>query len=281
MIVADAGNAQIPPALRGVGARIELPVEVYGRLRAKPNQELNAPLVVRVLEQPGGLQVAEFVGTIPGTYDLLAFLERADGRVLADAPAREVVIVSTLPAEGAVDLAGAATAPPSVGGLPMTLIIIVAALWLMLPVAVFLSRRKQPPKAAPVEVRVRTLMEEIAALGAASSEGTLSTAEKGRLELLLIRFCRERLREEPRRDGLDALGLPPNAGEADIIRALRQHPQTRELVQAMEAWLHRAPATDEERRADAQRASGELERFLRHELERASAPMSTSTGGAA
>lgn len=258
------------PALRGVAGRFEVDASIYGRLRAKPDQPIDAPIIVRVVDAPGGAQVVEYLGTLAGEYDLLGRLERLDGRALADVPPIKVSVVSTLPAERATDLAGEGATAPEVSPFPIVVVILVAALWILLPIAAIVRRRARPRAAAPVVERPPTIPEEIAALARQSRARPLTVDERGRLELMLMRFWRERLRGDASNPAFAAIGLSRDASDADIIRALRDHPAARDLIRAVEAWLHRAPHAEA---AGADAAAVEIDRFLEREMAVIGAPV--------
>src|SRR6185503_15018517 len=89
-------------------------------------------------------------------------------------------------------------------------------------------RRKPPiglPAAAPRQPTIEDLLR--AALATASSRA-LTVEEQGRLELLVLRYFADRL-NRPNEAKNDRAGL---------LRAIRESPETRDLVIAVERWLH-------------------------------------------
>ncbi|MBX3355495.1 MAG: hypothetical protein KF724_07325 [Phycisphaeraceae bacterium] len=251
-------------ALRGISERVEAPRARFGALRAKPNQPLDAPIVVRVVDGPGDTQFIEFVGTVPGEFELIDRLERIDGRAIEPSASLRVKVESVLFGATDSDLRGESAAVPIVRGGVVVLIVGLVAVWLILPLLALLQRRPSVAEPLAAPPAPPTVAEEIAAIASRAREATLSVDEQGRLELLLLRFWRERLRPATP-VGTDA-GLAGAAhsdcttATAEAVRALRTHPESGALIRAIEAWLHQHPDRSSE---SAARAAQELERFIR------------------
>lgn len=242
---ADAAlEIALPPVATGsrglVGTYV---VEYVGpRLRAKPDQAITAPLIVRVLDEPapaGSTDAAastpryriEFIGTVVGTYDLRELIEHADGSGAAALPPLPVRIDSELPSAHGTDLFLEDRPVPALRSWYRVGMILLVLAWLAIPVIAIVRRamRRTPPVVVEPPAPPPTLADRLRPLVEAAMRGELSVPERARLELLLIDVWRDRL-------GLAA--LPP----AQALIRLRRDPQAGELLRAVEGWLH-APAT--------------------------------------
>jgi hypothetical protein len=211
---------------RGIAGAVD--VTYTHRLRAKPGQTPSSPVLVRIAPgRDAGTQRIEFIGTVSGEYDLREYIVREDGAAAADLPPMPVRIVSRLPPDHGTDLFGRDESSYSLSAHYREIMVGLAAIWLAVPAFVVvrrLSRRKviAPP---PVAVPVRTLADELREV-LASASGPLSVAERGRLELLLLRYFRE------------ARGDAAAADLTVAVGSLREQEPTRGVVLAMERWLH-------------------------------------------
>ncbi len=222
-------------ASRGVGG--EFTFEYAGAiLRAKPNQAITSPTLVRValMDSPSGAAPGRartykvsFIGAVAGTVDLREFVERADGQALTDLPDLSVSIVSQLPEKHGTDLFSAKHPTYLLEGNYRTLMYGFVGLWVAVPAIVLVRRmmRKQAEAPAPVAAPPPTLSELLRPLVEAAADRGLSVAEQGRLELLLLSFWRERL-------GLASLS------PAQAIARIRADPAAGQLLVAVERWLH-------------------------------------------
>jgi hypothetical protein len=221
------------------GAIGEILFEYAGApLCATADQPESARVLVRLsrLEAPAGAVASPpgvsryrltFIGSVAGDYDLLPFIEHCDGRPVTDLAPIRVSVFSQLPERHGTDLYLTERPLPSITGRYRVLIGVVLALWILLPAIVIgrrLLRRAAPPS-ADVPEPPPTLADQLRPLVEAAMDRGLSTADQGRLELLLLRYWRSRL-------ALDA--LPP----ADAIARLRREPEAGRLLTAVEGWLH-------------------------------------------
>ncbi|MBL9121516.1 MAG: hypothetical protein JNL80_16530 [Phycisphaerae bacterium] len=201
-------------------------------LRAKPDQPLSAPILVRVSQAKAPESAApryriEFIGSVAGDYDLRDYLEFSDGSpatTLAPIPVR---VVSHLPANHGSDLFTVPEPPFRLESHYRTIFIALALLWLSVPIVVLVRRalrRPTPPVFAP-QVAEPTLADLLRPLVERAMRDGLSVREQGRLELLLLHFWRERL-------GMHDMS------PSDTLAHLRRHAEAGELLRAVEGWLH-------------------------------------------
>ena len=210
----------------GMRAFVEQVVLPGSELVAAPSN-LKTPLIVRVLKTwPHGEHLRydfEWVGLVPGHYDLVKFLVRKDGSPMVGLPEVAVEATSLLPSGAAEPSDLVPQSPRRLNGYT-SLQIAVGAAWLVGLLAIlFLGRRRRvraaaPPPAPTLADRLRPLVQAVAAGGA-------DTGAKAELERLLVAFWRSRL------------GLR-DAKAADAIVAIKQHAEAGALLRQLEAWLH-------------------------------------------
>jgi hypothetical protein len=167
----------------------------------------------------------------PGKYDLRAYLQDGDGRVVAEGPPVMVEGVSLLPAKNNAILLKVPTTPmPQFGGYTV-LATTAVAVWALVLISLLLVGRKRRPRPLPVELPATplTLAERLRPLVTAAARGELSVHQKSELEMLLLGYWRRRLR-------LEDLTME------EVMSRLRQDHGSGGLVQTLESWLH-APAT--------------------------------------
>ena len=204
-------------------------------LKAKPQLDSDAPIGIRLSSSPSDNQNYEvsFLGIKEGRYDLLAFMENVDGTEVRDLAPILVEIVSMLPKDQRSDLFEAATFKPQVWGGYRLSICLIGLIWLSIPI-IFLIRRSmrtKPMVVAPIVEEAPTFADQLKPLVESAAAGTLSVREKGRLELLLVHYWRERISLQ----GVDM---------ANAIRQLRSHPEAGQLITKVESWLHQSGTTD-------------------------------------
>lgn len=224
-------SAEVAAAARGIAGSLEVTLP-GSRLRARPNQSAASPLLVRITgatPAPGGATAyrMEFLGVLAGTHDLREVLEHEDGSPAADLPPLPVRIYTQLPPDHGTDIYGLAEQPFTLVGWYRRSLVILGVVWVAVPVIVLVRRylrRPAPAPPAPV-IPPRSLADELRPLLEAARARIMTVAERGRLELLLYQFWRERL----------AL---PESDQARAIAQLRAHPEAGRLLLAVEGWLH-------------------------------------------
>lgn len=241
-----AAQPEAKEAVRGLANSVE--VAYPHRLKARSDQTPASPVLVRIEDMGGGKQRIEFIGAVAGPFDLRDFVEREDGRPLEGLPSMPIRVVSNLPPDHGTDLYGSESAAFDWRVHYREIAWTVAALWVLTPVAYVIIRRLRKPAAAPIAPPPpppETLEEQLARAIEGSDSGAMSVEERGRLELLLIRYFGQRL-------GAD-LSNDPGAALAE----LRRNSESAPLVLAVERWLH-ARQSGEAARAEASGALREL-----------------------
>ncbi len=249
VFAADGAATQVA---RGIASAVEVP-QAPGRLRAKSNQTPDSPVLVRVVaSQTPGQQRIEFIGFVAGNFDLRDYLEGPGGSRV-DLPPLPVQVISQLPPNSGTDVFGLAQPNFSLGAHYREILILSVAAWALVPLVVIARRvlRRPAPAVAPTAAPPPpTIAEELRTLIESAMQRPMSVSERGRIELLLFQFLRDR-------HGVE------NADDlATQIRTLFHLPKTKELVGAVERWLHSAEGSQ---RPDAA-TSAELQRFRHSHL---------------
>ena len=182
------------------------------------------------MNEHGSSYEARFIGNREGRFDLREYLEHADGTPPNDLPSMPVQIVSMLPKDQRSDLFDSTIYRPKIVGGYRFAWILGGLLWIAIPCILWGIRHWNQPPVAPEgpEIKEPTVAEQLRPLIEAAAHRLLSTAEKGRLELLLYHFWRER-------------GALTQDNMADSIRKLRTLPEAGELFRVVETWLHSNP----------------------------------------
>ncbi len=230
--VSTVAAAAPPRTARGTTGFID--VASAEPLRAKPVLDASAAVLVRVNPIADGLYRIEYIGVLEGPFDLAGSIERADGRAIAAVgglPDLRVEIYSQLPPNHGTDVFGLHAPSFSLAAHYRTMVGVIVALWIAVPLTI-LVRRLLRRKPAPIEtapVLEPTVTARLFAIVDEARTRELDIAERGRLELLLLRALRS---DRPERD------LP------SALAALRGDAQTSAVVRAVEAWLHAPTAGD-------------------------------------
>ena len=228
LVFAMRSEAQVT---RGITGSIQF---VSEGIRVRPRLDLNldSPILVRVASERdlgnGSIEYTiEYIGAREGLFDLRETLEGVDGTVLLAAalPPIPIEIVSHLEVDAPTDVF--VTAEPGmelVGGYRWIVGIIVAA-WALVPIVAWVRRPRPEIEIVEVEDSGPTLADQLQPLVEAAANRTLSTPERGRLELLLYGFWSETL-------GLD------ERDRAEAIQRLRRDAEAGAVLRSVEAWLH-------------------------------------------
>jgi len=251
-ISASGAIADPTPAVRGLANHVD--VEYGPRLKARADQSPTSPVMVRVSQLQEGKQRVEFIGAVAGQFDLRSFLEREDGRALDGLAAIPVSVASKLPADHGTDLFSSGDSWFNWRAHYREIMWTAVGIWAAVPVVWFIVRAMRKPKAppsAPVAARALTVEDELLAALGGAKPGEMTIEERARLELLVFRYFGERL------------GAAANGEDlAGVLRTLRSHPDTQELVIAIERWLHARGGAESARET----AAAELERLRQSRL---------------
>jgi len=212
----------------GVSAQLAQMVIAGSELEAKPIDDRQAPLVVRVVATyPHGTDFRydfEYYGLEPGRYDLRDFLQRKDHSPLTSAQPLPVEIITRLPAGQLLPSDLATKKLPYVGGYRDALFA-GAILWLLV-LFWLVGGRRRLAMAANGKVRPPSPAERLRPLVVEAVAGRLTPEGQAELERVLLSYWRQRL-------GLE---------QADPVLALatvRAHPEAGALLRLIEDWLHR------------------------------------------
>jgi hypothetical protein len=228
---APALHAQPPRSTSTVGmpAKIEQTVLPGTELEAKPIEDRQTPLVLRVVATyPHGSAFRYdlvYYGLEPGTYDLRDYLRRKDGSSAQDLPTISVLIEPVLRPGQIEPNRLALTASPFVGGYRV-LLLLGGLVWVLGLAAIVLVGRRKRRTAAKAALRPVTLADRIRPLVDAALAGRLSAGQHAELERLLIGYWRKRLNLE-------------HAAPAQFMGVLRAHDEAGALLRRLEDWLHR------------------------------------------
>lgn len=236
LALALCAQTPAPPDAPAVGRTGELHDLVLpgGELEVLPGDS-TTPLVVRIIAvRPHGDRFrydVEYWARASGTYDLRDYLRRADGTPVdagPDAlPAIPLEVRSVLPAGRVLPGEPPVRAGGAFGGYAR-LLQLGGAVWVAGLAWLLLAGRRRAVAAAEA-ARPRTLAEVLRPLVERARAGTLSSAERSRLELGLVALWRRRLALEAARP-------------EDVLARLRAHPEAGPLLASLETWLHRPDA---------------------------------------
>ncbi len=221
----DDAKAQHRATVGSVG-RIDELMLPGSLLRAKPLENRNLPVLVRIVESfPHGDSFRynlTYMALEPGRFDLREYLERADGSDLGDLPEIAVDIVSVLEA-GHVPPHQLSSSWPQVGSYRFWMILALI-FWVVLLVVMIFWPKKKTATEIPVAPAL-TLADLLRPRLQAAASGQLDSRQLAELERWVVEFWRRRL-------GLMEL-LPKQA-----LLQLRQHETAGPLLQQLERWLH-------------------------------------------
>ena len=227
--LAAPSDAPPPPTrvARGTVAAFEIE-HPGGPLRAKALRDGTSPVLVRVNPLGEARHLVECFGIVEGTFDLVPYLEQADGRPPRDLDPIRVEVFTQLPPNPGTDLFGLPEPRLALEGRSRLLLAAIAVAWIAFPIAAIVRRRlrriETPPVAnAPIEP---TALERVRAILDDARRSPLDIAQRGRLELLLLRALR------------DAGGGSGTIAEA--IARLRRDRDAAPVVLEVERWLHAA-----------------------------------------
>lgn len=226
-LVARGEEPSTPPTrvARGTIAAFEIE-HAAGPLRAKALRDGASPVLVRVNPLGGSRHLVECFGVVEGEFDLVPLLEQADGRPPSDLAPIRVEVFTQLPANPGTDLYGLPEPSLALEGGYRVLLAAVALAWLAVPAVAIVRRRLRRVEAAPIEPapHAPTALERVQAILDEARRTPLDTADRGRLELLLLKALRE------------ASG--GSGSIAESIARLRRDARAAPVVLEVERWLH-------------------------------------------
>lgn len=250
-----AKSAEPIKAVRGIANHVD--IEYGSRVQSRADQSPTSTVLVRVSPLAGGTggaplrQRVEFIGTVAGTFDLRDFIEREDGRAITELAALPIVIGSQLPADAGTDLYSSGSSRFNWAAHYRLLLWSAIAIWAVIPVAYFALRAMRRPTAIPpiaVVAPPPSIESQLIEAIRSSAARPLTADERGQLELLVFRY-------------FGGAATPSGVSGMDIaetFRRVRENPETRPVITALERWLH---AHDGERaRGEATSALEELRR---------------------
>lgn len=210
----------------GMSARLEV-VLPGPELEALPIENRDAPLVLRVIHvapaEQGFRYELEYVGFVPGRFDLRDYLRRKNRTPITGLPPIRVRVQSVLPPGQTLPNPLGAPATPRPGGYRVTLIV-GGCLWVLgLLGLIWIIRRRRAAELAAA--RPTTLADHLRPLVEDAIAGRAAPARLADLERSLISYWSRKL-------GLSS--GPP----AEILPALRQHAEAGPLLVQLESWLH-------------------------------------------
>ncbi|MDP6740348.1 MAG: hypothetical protein QF404_10105 [Planctomycetota bacterium] len=203
-------------------------------LKVRP-ADIETPLIVRIdSDSPHGTDRRydfEYYGLEPGTYNLLDFLQRADGSEMGTLPPLQIHIESHLPAGQIKPNPVTQGTTPDLGGYARTLWILGIGWGLSTLIWWLKGLQKVQAARALEEAPPPTLAERLAPLVERGVRGELPLTEQARLELILIAIWRKRL-------GIQDLPA------AEVLVHLKQHAEAGVLLGELERWLHSPDSAD-------------------------------------
>lgn len=235
-----AAEELTPPVAKGnVGLSIQLEQVVISgpELEAVPLSEKDQPIVLRIeAAWPHGSDFRydfSFYGLEPGTFDLKSQLRRKDGSTMDTVQSIPVIVESVLPPGKAEPAALEPHSIPVPGGYRQW-ITTLGIVWIVGLIGIVWSMRKRK-KTGDVDSDARpplSLGEKLEPLVKAVASGNISGNDKAELERLLLTFWSKRL---------DLKNLKPS----ERIQKLKEHPEAKTLICAVEKWLHSPESANE------------------------------------
>ena len=215
-------------ATRGITGRIVVESE-HGHVRGRPDLDLDSSILVRVADRDRAddgrsITELEFIGVDAGVFDLRESLVFDDGGSIDRMPPLTIEIVSNLATDAPSDVFLAEAPPASIVGGYRKLLVVVAVVWILVPIAVAIRRWLRRPPPPPIASTPPSVFDRLEPLVRRAVDRELTIDERGRLELLLHAHWRSRL------------GLADDPVEA--VRVIRTDPEAGRLLRRVESWLH-------------------------------------------
>ncbi|MEK6249886.1 MAG: hypothetical protein N2C12_17000 [Planctomycetales bacterium] len=206
-----------------------------GALQVKdlpPDSPILLRITERVFENHEFIYEIHYVAEYAKDYDLRHYLILPDGSPPRGLRPQKVIVTEMLDASHKGQVWEMKNDPVEEPVRYKLLLVLVATIWLVPLLWLFLNWIFRPSKEPPVDdTENLTLADQLRPLVEAAVEGSISHEQQARLELLLIGYWRERL------------GL----GDCQVTEALgrmRSDPQAGELLGQLETWLHCPPGSE-------------------------------------
>lgn len=217
----------------GIPARLTDLVLPGSELEVLPS-DAKTPVVLRITRvAPHGTEFRydfEWTGLDAGPHDLRDYLRRKDGTDVTALPEILVEVTSVLPPGVVKPNHPSAGAVPRFGGYGVWMIGFGVAWTIGLLAILFLFRNRNVQQLA-ARLRPKTLAERLRPLVESAMAGTLSSAERGQLELNLVAYWRRRL-------GLES------ETPAQALAKLRSHDEAGPLLNQLDAWLYKPTSAE-------------------------------------
>ncbi len=237
VIAAEEASSHVAKGNVGMSIQMEQVVIRGSELEVLPLSDEKQPIVLRIeAVWPHGSDFRydfSFYGLEPGTFDLKSQLRRIDGSSLDAVQSLPVLIESILPAGKAEPAALEHRSIPVPGGYKKWMTAL-GVLWIAGLIGIVWSMRKRR-KSGDADADVippLSLGEKLEPLVKAVAAGNISGNKKAELERLLLTFWSKRL---------DLKDLK----SSERIQKLKEHPEAKTLICAVEKWLHSPESVDE------------------------------------
>ena len=160
-----------------------------------------------------------------GEHDLIEYLMSDDGSALSGLPSFKVKGDPKLSKELEARVKETEEIGIDVRGHYQATLVALAVFWILWLFVLIFWRRPQKPVPVPVQPPL-TLAEQLRLLLGELEQGGLSTEQKARLEMLLLRCWREGL-------------VPADAPMANVLASIARGERTGEALGLLQRWLHR------------------------------------------
>lgn len=201
---------------------------------ADRSSDARVAIAGRVAEKDATVYDLRFIANIPGSFDLAALLERADGRPIDTLPALIVSVWSSLPEEATLEIEAPAPGAPVLRRGYWWFVGAAAALWALVPVVALVRRAvKRRAVAGPVPTAAPpTLADRLRPLIEAEIAGTGDEKTRARMEMLVL---------EDAGMARTSATMNPRAGPSSAWSGagVRTTAATEPAAEALESWLHR------------------------------------------
>ena len=228
-----------------IGTEGEYLFRVKGPMLVSKSVDRHAAMMVRIADVTRDtitdgdfiLYELRFIGNVPGRFDLRDSLQQMDGKAIEGVEPLIVSIEGVLPDDhdGAIASLPALASP---WALPYRWLAASALFVWLIPVILRIRNRLlRAATTSNVESAEESLADQMRPLVNAAIDNRLTTAEKSKLEFLLLSHWS---------DEVDCNELTRN----DAIRKLKTHPEAGPFFEQVDRWLHQRPTDSPETREE-------------------------------